>query len=91
MKVIITLTCEECCVGSVQRTCMHPCYVWAIWLKETHISDLRKRVKFDLRTTQGLMLWVSDEEMFEMTTFGLVILYHLTGISIHFYHILPLR
>ena len=37
---------------------MHPCYFWAIWLKETYISDIykkkKKQVKFDPRTTQGL-------------------------------------
>ena len=44
MKVIINCTCEEYCMGSIQHN-VHQGYFWAIWLKETHISVIKKTLK----------------------------------------------
>ena len=57
MEVMIHFTYGECCLGSIQRSCMNAGYFGAIWLNETHICDMKKllkRVKFDPRKTQGL-------------------------------------
>ena len=52
MELMIDFTCKECCQGSIQCSCMHPGYFGAIWLKETHICDIKKA--FKRGQTQGL-------------------------------------
>ena len=65
LKIIIKFTCKECCMGFIKHTVhpFHPCYFWAFWFQENHISDTKKcwkQIKFDPRITQSLKDTVSQ-------------------------------